>query len=237
MDLRTFAALGVHGLSAITATTAQNSQRVRSIHCVSASHLRDQIESTFEEVDIGAVKIGMLGSAAAIRVVAGIFEKHAVKNIVLDPVLASSSGTPLLPLSAIKILRERLIPLAEIITPNRPEAAALLGRTIKPEKAVLALLELGTASVLLKGGHARGRSITDHFIDSDGTHNFSHQRLPLRVRGTGCVLASAIAANLAKGMSRLAAVTEAERFLQHALRQSRLISASDHRILLSSAKI
>ena len=233
-DLRTLAALGVHGLSTITAITAQNSKRVLSIHCVSSSHVRDQIEAVFEEFDVAAVKIGMLGSVGAIRVVAEILAKRAIKNIVLDPVLVSSSGAALLPRTAIKILRDRLIPLIEILTPNRPEAAALLGRTIAPEKAALALLKLGTASVLLKGGHARGRSVVDHFVDANGSHNFSHERLPIRVRGTGCTLGSAIAANLAKGLPRLAAVREAERFLQGALRRSQLASDSDSRVLLSS---
>jgi hydroxymethylpyrimidine/phosphomethylpyrimidine kinase len=196
--------------------------------------VRDQNEAVFEEFDVAAVKIGMLGSVGAIRVVAEILAKRAVKNIVLDPVLLSSSGAPLLPGNAIKILRDRLIPLAEILTPNRPEAAALLGHTIASEKAALALLKLGTASVLLKGGHARGRSVVDHFVDADGSHHFLHERLPIRVRGTGCTLASAIAANLAKGLPRLAAVREAERFLQRALRRSQLASDSDSRVLLSS---
>jgi hydroxymethylpyrimidine/phosphomethylpyrimidine kinase len=233
-DLRTFTTLGMHGLSAITAITAQNSKRVLSIQCVSSSHVRDQIEIVFEEFDVAAVKIGMLGSVGAIRVVAEILAKRAVKNIVLDPVLVSSSGTPLLPRTAIKILRDRLIPLVEILTPNRPEAAELLGRAIAPEKAALAMLNFGAASVLLKGGHARGRSVVDHFVDASGSHNFSHERLPIRVRGTGCMLSSAIAANLAKGLPRLAAVREAERFLQRALRQSQLASDSDSRVLLSA---
>jgi hydroxymethylpyrimidine/phosphomethylpyrimidine kinase len=233
-DLRTFAALGVHGLSAITAITAQSSKRVTSIRCVSPSLLRDQIESVFEEFDVAAVKIGMLGSIGAIRIVADVLEDRAVKKIVLDPVLVSSSGTPLLPHSAIKILRDRLIPLVEVLTPNRPETAVLLGRTIAPKKAALAMLNFGAGSVLLKGGHARGPAVVDHFADANGSHDFSHERLPIRVRGTGCTLASAIAANLAKGMSRLAAVREAERFLQRALRRSRLASDSNARVLLSS---
>ncbi len=233
-DLRTFAALGVHGLSAVTAITAQNSKRVLSIQFVSSSQVRDQIEIVFEEFDVAAVKIGMLGSVGAIRIVAEMLEEHAVKNIVLDPVLVSSSGTPLLPRTAIKILRERLIPLAEILTPNRPEAAVLIGGTMAPEKAALAMLNFGAASVLLKGGHARGRAIVDHFVDVNGSHHFQHERLPIRVRGTGCTLASAIAANLAKGLSRLAAVREAERFLQRALRWSQPASDSGSRVFLSS---
>jgi hydroxymethylpyrimidine/phosphomethylpyrimidine kinase len=231
-DLRTFGALGVHGLCAITAITAQNSRCIASIRCVSAAHVRDQIDTVFEEFNIAAVKIGMLGSAATIRSVAAALEKRAQKNVVLDPVLVSSSGTPLLPNKAIAILIDRLVPLAEVLTPNLPEAAALLGRRLRAENAVRNLLKFGAASVLLKGGHGRGRKLADHFVDSAGSHTFSHGRLPIRVRGTGCVLASAIAANLASGMARLDAVAAAERFLQNALRQSRRASDDETRVLL-----
>ncbi len=231
-DLRTFGALGMHGLSAVTAITAQNSRRVWSIRCVSSTHVRDQIDAVIEEFDIAAVKIGMLGSAATIRSVAATLEQRALRNIVLDPVLVSSSGTPLLPGKAIAILIDRLIPLADVLTPNRPEAAALLGRMLPAERTARVLLKFGAASVLLKGGHGRGRTLVDHFVDSAGSHTFLHERLPIRVRGTGCVLASAIAANLASGMPILAAVFAAERFLQNALRQSRFASDFETRLLL-----
>jgi hydroxymethylpyrimidine/phosphomethylpyrimidine kinase len=231
-DLRTFAALGVHGLSAVTAITAQNSRRVRSIHCVSAAHVRDQIDAAFEEFHIAAVKIGMLGSAATIRSVAAALEKRAQKNVVLDPVLVSSSGTPLLPSAAVQVLIERLIPLADVFTPNRPEAAALLGRNLPAEKAARGLLKLGATSVLLKGGHGRGTRLVDYFVDAAGSHKFVHARLPIRARGTGCTLASAVAAHLAAGMARLDAVAAAERFLQTALRRSQLASDRETRILL-----
>jgi hydroxymethylpyrimidine/phosphomethylpyrimidine kinase len=234
VDLRTFGALGVHGLSAVTAITAQNARRVWSIRCVSAANVRDQIEAVFEEFDIAAVKIGMLGSAATIRSVAAILEQRALRNVVLDPVLISSSGTPLLPRNAIAILIDRLIPLADVLTPNRPEAAALLGRSLRAEKAARGLLKFGAASILLKGGHGRGRTLVDHFVDSASSHNFVHERLPIRVRGTGCALASAIAAYLASGMAALAAVSAAEGFLQNALRQSRLASDCETRLLLST---
>jgi hydroxymethylpyrimidine/phosphomethylpyrimidine kinase len=231
-DLRTFGALGVHGLSAITAITAQNSRRVWSIRCVSAPRVRDQIDAAFEEFDIAAVKIGMLGSAATIRSVAAVLERRAQRNIVLDPVLVSSSGTQLLPRTAVAILIDRLIPLADVLTPNRPEAAALLGRNLPAEKAARELLKFGAASVLLKGGHSRGHKLVDHFVGSSGSHNYLHERLPIRARGTGCVLSSAIAANLALGMAPSAAVSGAERFLQNALRQSRLASDSETRLIL-----
>lgn len=233
-DLRAFAAFGVHGSSAITAVTAQNSRRVRSIRCISAALVRDQIESVFEEFDVAAVKIGMLGSAANIRCVADALEQHAAKNIVLDPVLVSSSGTPLLPRAAIKILIDRLIPLADVLTPNLPEAALLIGRRVPAKTAVRTLLKFGAATVLLKGGHGSGRTLIDYFADSKNTHAFLHERLPVRARGTGCALASAIAANLALKMPRLQAVTQAERFLQNTLRRSRSIAGSETRLLLPS---
>ena len=231
-DLRTFAAVGVHGLCAVTAITAQNSRQVRSIHCVSAACVRDQIDALFEEFDVAAVKIGMLGSAATIRSVASALEERAQKNVVLDPVLVSSSGTPLLPSAALNVLVERLIPLADVLTPNRPEAAALLGRVLPAEKAARDLLKFGAASVLLKGGHARGSTLVDYFIDSAGSHKFLHHRLPIRARGTGCTLASAIAAYLALGMTRRRAIAAAERFLQNALRGSQRVSGRETRILL-----
>jgi hydroxymethylpyrimidine/phosphomethylpyrimidine kinase len=174
----------------------------------------------------------MLGSAANIRSVADALESHAAENIVLDPVLVSSSGTPLLPRAAVKVLIDRLIPLAGVLTPNLPEAAALLGRNVPAKTAARTLLKFGAASVLLKGGHGRGRTLVDHFTDADNTHDFLHERLPFRIRGTGCTLASAIAANLALKMPVLSAINEAERFLQKALRQSRSVSGYGTRVLL-----
>jgi hydroxymethylpyrimidine/phosphomethylpyrimidine kinase len=236
-DLRTLGALGVHGLSAVTAITAQNSRRLASIRCVSAAHVRDQIDAVFEEFDIAAVKIGMLGSAATIRSVAGALEERAQKNIVLDPVLMSSSGTPLLPFAAVTVLIDRLIPLAEVLTPNLPEAAALLGRSRNAKKAARDLLNLGSASVLLKGGHGRGHTVVDHFVDSASSHIFLHARLPIRVRGTGCTLASAVAANLASGMARLTAIAAAEDFLQNALQKSRQTSDCETRLLFPTTSM
>ena len=225
--------MGVHALSAITAVTAQNSIRVYSSGVVPARQLAQQLNASLEEFDIGAVKIGMLGSSANIRTVAAFLRENALANIVLDPVLASSSGTPLLPASSVKTLREQLFPLADVLTPNLPEAAALLGRRVRGAAAAQNLLPLGAKSVLLKGGHGRG-VVTDYFAHADGVHAFSHARLPFPARGTGCALSSAIAARLAWGDSILDAVTAAESVLQDALRNSTARGSGPRLLLVTS---
>lgn len=227
-DLRTFTALGVHGLGAVTATTAQNSRRVIANNTVRSAQLSDQLCALSEDFDIGAIKIGMLGSARNIAAVAPFLRQ--ARNVVLDPVLVSSSGSALLPLSAQRALI-RLFPHVDLITPNRPEAAALLGRSMPARRAARALLDLGARAVLLKGGHARG-AIVDYFADVNGIREIPHARLPFTARGTGCVLSSAIAAYLARGLKMAAAVDAAEAFLQRALRLSRPAGHSAARFLV-----
>jgi len=221
-DLKTFAAFGLHGVNVITAVTAQNTRDVLSIHRVPVKQVEQQLLAVFADFDIAAVKIGMLGSAATIGAVASFLRKRCRAPIVLDPVLISSSGSRLLPARALGVLREELLPLAEMLTPNEPEAAALLGRSLTtPEelrKAACDLLGLGAKSILLKGGHHDGDPVCDYLVDATGTHTFRHVRLPILARGTGCVLSAAIAAGLAQGRTRVAAVRAAERYLQTALR-------------------
>jgi hydroxymethylpyrimidine/phosphomethylpyrimidine kinase len=229
-DLRTFAALDVHGLSATAAVTAQNSRRVIATQAVRGSLLRDQLHALSEDFDIAAIKIGMLGSAQNIRIVTTFLQSH-LRNVVLDPVLVSSSGTPLLPTAA----RRALIGMfahVDLITPNRPEAAALLGKTLPPRRCARALLDLGARAVLLKGGHARGEVVVDYFADASGTREIRHARLPFDARGTGCVLSSAIAAYLARGLELSEAIDAAEAFLQRALRRSRAAGRSAKRFLV-----
>lgn len=233
-DLRTFAAMGVHGLSAITAVTAQNLRNITSVHTVPAREVAQQIHAVFAGFHIGAVKIGMLGSAANAAAVAGALRHEHAGNIVLDPVLASSSGTPLLTPRGLAALRKELIPLADLLTPNLPEAAILLGRGLRDADAPAAareLLGLGARAVLLKGGHGRGHVVRDVLADAGGIREFAHPRLPLRARGTGCVLSSAIAAGLAQGRSLRAAIAAAEEFLQHALRDSYRVTRAHLRVL------
>jgi len=215
-DLKTFAAFGVHGVCAITALTTQDSRKVHAIVPVPARHLQRELEVLAADFRIGAVKIGMLGSAAAVRVVAR-FVRALRAPVVLDPVLLSSSGTPLLPTRALKLLRDELIPQATLLTPNLPEAAALLGRRDTNGLDGAALLQLGARAVLLKGGHEHCDPVVDRLYEPHATRLYRHRRLPLSAHGTGCVLSAGIAAALARGQTLHAAVGAAQRHLQSAL--------------------
>ncbi|HTI95644.1 MAG TPA: bifunctional hydroxymethylpyrimidine kinase/phosphomethylpyrimidine kinase [Rudaea sp.] len=236
VDLKTFAAFGVHGLAAITAVTAQTSQRVQAIHRVPAAHVEAQIRAAFADFRVGAVKIGMLASAPIARAIVRALRDAAPRHIVLDPVLASSSGTALLSAAGLRVLREDLLPMATLLTPNLPEAKILLGRRIAdPAQAACDLRALGARAVLLKGGHGRGREVRDVLADARGVVELRHTRLPVCARGTGCALASAVAAGLARGRTLREAVADAQAFVQRALRQSyRAGSASIHQLGLST---
>ena len=220
-DLRTIAAHGLHGLSVITAVTAQNSGAVASVHHVPPRQILAQLNAVFADFDIAAVKIGMLGSVAAVDTVADYLRQAGARHIVLDPVLVASSGTALLPARGLARLRARLIPLTELLTPNLPEAEALLGRQLRSDDDMRAagadLLALGARAVLLKGGHQRGRVVCDYLFAGKSTTVFSHARRAGSVRGTGCTLASAIAANLADGLEVVPAVQSAKRYLSGAI--------------------
>ncbi|MGH8041615.1 MAG: bifunctional hydroxymethylpyrimidine kinase/phosphomethylpyrimidine kinase [Rudaea sp.] len=236
VDLKTFAAFGVHGLAAITAVTAQTARAVAAIHCIPAAHVQAQIRSAFAGFRIGAVKIGMLGSTANTRAVVHALRETRARAIVLDPVLAASSGAALLTKSGLRILRDELIPLATVITPNLPEAEILLGRHIAdPAQAARDLLALGARAVLLKGGHGRGAHVCDVLADAHGVAKFRHPRLRIRARGTGCALSAAVAAALARGLPVHLAVDAAETFLQHALATSYRTGASSIHLLGLSA--
>jgi hydroxymethylpyrimidine/phosphomethylpyrimidine kinase len=220
-DLKTFAAHGLHGLSAIAALTAQNTRVVTSVHVPPAAFLRAQIDACFDDFKIGAVKIGMLANARVIHAVADAFEQHRPKLIVLDPVMVASSGAKLLATNALDALRKRLIPLATVITPNIPEAELLLGHSVgngdDAEAALVELLALGAKAVLLKGGHLKGREMVDRFDDGRQLLEFIHPRLNIEGHGTGCTLASAIAANLCLGKSLPDACAAAADYVHGAL--------------------
>ena len=223
-DLKTFAAFRLHGLSVITAITAQNMRQVSAVHNVPARVVEQQLQALFADFDIRAVKIGMLGSAANVVAVAEFLRSSGVRNVVLDPVLASSSGARLLSTRGVSALRETLIPLTNVFTPNLPEAEALLGRRVRSaddaRRAAQDLRRLGARAVLLKGGHGHGAMLCDYLADARGIHEFRHARLPIQAHGTGCVLSAAIAAGLALGHARLAAIRVAQDYLQHALHAS-----------------
>jgi hydroxymethylpyrimidine/phosphomethylpyrimidine kinase len=200
-DLKTFAAHGLHGLAAIAALTAQNTRGVQAIHVPPPAFLKAQLDAVFSDFDIRAVKIGMLANARTIDAVADALEKYRPKAIVLDPVMVSSSGHTLLETRAIRRLVERLLPLATVVTPNIDEAVLLLGHGIagdeEAEAALVELLAMGAKAVLLKGGHLHGKNVIDRLDTGKGLYEFEHKRLKVSGHGTGCTLASAIAANLA----------------------------------------
>ncbi len=221
-DLRAFSAFGLHGLSVITAVTAQNTAQVASIHRLPAREVARQLDAVFADFRIAAVKIGMLASAANMRVVAGFLSSRAAHNIVIDPVLFSSGGAVLYPQRALARLRAELLPLATLLTPNVPEAEALLGRRIRRadelEQAARELLETGARAVLLKGGHLNGGKVCDVLVDARSTWKFTHPRRPMAMRGTGCALSAAIAGALARGLDPEDAVRRGESYLQDAMR-------------------
>jgi hydroxymethylpyrimidine/phosphomethylpyrimidine kinase len=224
-DLKTFAAHGVHGLSAIAALTAQNTRGVTAIHVPPPAFLRAQIDACFADFRIGAVKIGMLANAAVIRVVAATLAEHPRVPVVLDPVMVASSGATLLDPAALDALREHLLPRATLLTPNIPEAELLLGHAITnadaAEAALVELLALGPGAVLLKGGHLPGRGdLVDRFDDGRVLAEFVHPRLRVAGHGTGCTLASAIAANLCLGLALPRACAEATDYVHGALAAS-----------------
>ncbi|MBS0598407.1 MAG: bifunctional hydroxymethylpyrimidine kinase/phosphomethylpyrimidine kinase [Proteobacteria bacterium] len=225
-DLKTFAAHGVHGLSAIAALTAQNTRGVTAVHVPPVTFLRAQIDACFDDFNIGAVKIGMLASAAVILAVADALKFHRPRWIVLDPVMVATSGARLLDADALAALRDRLLPLASIVTPNIPEAEALLGHPIlsaaDADVALDELLALGAPAVLLKGGHLPGDgAMLDRYGDRDQRTVFSHDRLDVQPHGTGCTLAAAIAAGLCRGAELLKACATATDYVHGALRNSR----------------
>jgi hydroxymethylpyrimidine/phosphomethylpyrimidine kinase len=218
-DLKTFAALGVYGASAITALTAQNTQGVTGIHDVPPDFIVAQIDAVFADLAVGAVKIGMLSQSAAIEAIAQALDRHKAKNIVLDPVMIAASGARLLANDAIATLKKDLISRAILITPNLPEAAALTGASMAKSEADMAaqaneLLAAGARNVLIKGGHGEGPESVDLLIGPNLNIRLAAPRHPSRnTHGTGCTLSSAVAAGLAKGLDLAAAVRVAKDYV------------------------
>ncbi|MBK6727244.1 MAG: bifunctional hydroxymethylpyrimidine kinase/phosphomethylpyrimidine kinase [Xanthomonadales bacterium] len=222
-DLKTFAAHGVHGLSVLAALTAQHTRGVSAVHVPPAAFLRSQIDACFADFRIGAVKLGMLASTEIIDAVADALEHWAPPQIVLDPVMVATSGAKLLEDSALDALRTRLLPLASVLTPNIPEAELLLGRKIgadSADAALTALLALGARAVLLKGGHLPGTRMLDRLGEGTRRTCFEHARIAVEGHGTGCTLASAIAAQLALGQPLAEACARAADYVHGALRHS-----------------
>jgi len=221
-DLKTFLAHGVHGMSAITAVTVQNSVGVQGFYELEPRAVFEQIESVATDIGVDAVKTGMLASAPIIEAVAGACERFALPNLVVDPVAASKHGDPLLRPDALSALRERLAPLATVMTPNLGEVKLLCGVEVRDRGDLLAaaraMHELGPRWVLVKGGHLPGGDAVDLLFDGNEAVELAAPRLATpHTHGTGCTLASAIAANLADGMEVVPAVQSAKRYLSGAI--------------------
>ena len=222
-DLKTFAALGVYGASVITALTVQNTTGVSGIHLVPADFVTAQIDAIFSDLDVKAVKIGMVAQLATIDAIVAALKRWSPQHVVLDPVMVATSGDRLLAADAVEALRTKLIPRASLITPNLPEAAALLGEpTAENESAVKSqgkrLLAMGCPAVLIKGGHGQGPESTDYLVTGSNTVALAAARIATgNTHGTGCSLSSAIAADLARGEEMETAVRNAKVWLSAAI--------------------
>jgi hydroxymethylpyrimidine/phosphomethylpyrimidine kinase len=223
-DLKTFAALGVHGTSAITAITAQNTVKVTDILELPVAMVRAQIDAVVEDLGVQAAKTGMLSSAEIIEAVAGAIEAHRIGNLVVDPVMIAKGGARLLREDAVDALRNRLLPLAAVLTPNLPEAEVLLGRRIatpaERRQAARDLLALGPRAVVVKGGHADGDAV-DVYWDGVTLEELPAERIATaNTHGSGCVFSAAIAAGLASGLDPLTATRAAKEFITGAIKLS-----------------
>jgi hydroxymethylpyrimidine/phosphomethylpyrimidine kinase len=222
-DLKTFAALGVYGASVITALTAQNTAGVSAIHQVPPEFVTAQMDAVFSDLSIGAVKIGMVAQAGTIEAIEAGLTRWSPKHVILDPVMVASSGDRLLAPEAVAALRSKLIPRASLITPNLPEAAALLDEPIAEGEAAIEsqgkrLLELGCSAVLIKGGHGQGAESVDYLITAKAIVALAAPRIATKnTHGTGCSLSSAIAAGLAKREEMEMAVRNAKAWVSAAI--------------------
>jgi hydroxymethylpyrimidine/phosphomethylpyrimidine kinase len=222
-DLKTFAAFGVYGASVITALTAQNTQGVTGIHQVPADFVTAQIDAVFSDLDVKAVKIGMVAQRSVIEAIVAGLARWPLKHVVLDPVMVATSGDRLLAPDAIEALRLKLIPRAVLITPNLPEAAALLDEQIASSESQIEsqgerLLAMGADAVLIKGGHGKGAESIDYLIREAGVVALAAPRIATKnTHGTGCSLSSAIAAGLARGDDLETAVRHAKAWVTAAI--------------------
>lgn len=222
-DLKTFAALGVYGTSAITAVTAQNTLGVSSVFVLPADLVAAQIEAVAGDIEVHATKTGMLANAAIVEVVAAAIEELELPNLVVDPVMVAKSGDRLLDDDGIQMMRLELLPLARVVTPNIPEAEVLAGiRISSPDSARDAarrIRDFGTAAVIIKGGHGGGHEIVDLLFDGVQFREYRTERILTRhTHGTGCTFASAVAAALASGSELPDATERAQAFVAGALR-------------------
>jgi hydroxymethylpyrimidine/phosphomethylpyrimidine kinase len=224
-DLKTFAAHGGYGMSVVTAITAQNTCAVTAIHAVPPAVVAAQIDAIFDDIGVDAIKIGMLGDEATVRTVAATLARRLQGlsiPVVVDPVMVAKSGDPLLKDDAVEALRESLLPLATLITPNLPEAARLTGEgdleSEEARRAVAKRLAAAGPAVLIKGGHGGGEEVVDLLYDGATFHRQCHPRIATRAtHGTGCTLSSALAARLGAGVPLADAFPQAVEYLRGAM--------------------
>jgi hydroxymethylpyrimidine/phosphomethylpyrimidine kinase len=223
-DIKAISAMGCYAASAITAVTVQNTLGVQAVHPVPLDILEGQIDAVLSDIGADSVKIGMLHSADVVNLVADMLEKYSVKNVVLDPVMVSTSGHRLIEESAVEVIKQRLMPLARVITPNVPEAEILVGKKISGENDFEAVaIQLAASygvSVLLKAGHLSEDVLTDYFFNSedDTLTLLPSKRVETKnTHGTGCTLSSAFAAALAKGEDLNEAAKSAKRYIEQAI--------------------
>ena len=230
-DLKTFSALGVYGATAITAITAQNTQGVNSQFALEPQVVYDQIAAVMDDIEPSVVKIGMLSNTAIVEAVAKALHDYKPSFIILDPVIVSSTGHRLLSIEAQETIKEKLIPIADLLTPNIPEMKALTDSSLlsleEKKEAAQQLFNLGAKAILLKGGHEEGEVKTDVLFVSQQTTDNGQQTLSMftsetvvtkNTHGTGCTLSSAIAAFIARGLSLEDAISEAKNYVTEAIR-------------------
>jgi hydroxymethylpyrimidine/phosphomethylpyrimidine kinase len=222
-DLKTFAALGCYGMTAITALTAQNTLGVSGIHGVPPGFLKAQIQAVVEDIGVDAVKLGMLHTPEIVDVVAWAIDRYQLPNVVLDPVMVATSGDRLIAAETVQVLVRELFPRAAVVTPNLDEAALLVGHAIEGvdalDGAADELLALGARAVLLKGGHLPGDDVVDVLLQAGGARKrLASRRIASRnLHGTGCTLSSAVAAHLALGAALPDAVEQARAYVLGAM--------------------
>jgi hydroxymethylpyrimidine/phosphomethylpyrimidine kinase len=232
-DLKTFSAHGIFGMSVVVSVVAENTSRVIDIQDITPDMIEKQIDAVFEDIDVDAVKLGMLSTSAGMRAVAGRLRRYAPKNVVVDPVMYAKNGCPLMAPEAIDALIGVILPLADVLTPNIPEAEKIAGMKIsgegdrpdsneieRMEKAAERICGMGCKNVLVKGGHAAGSAI-DVLFDGKAFTRFDAPRIETKnTHGTGCTYSSAIASNLALGMEMAEAIRRAKEYVTTAIRHA-----------------
>jgi hydroxymethylpyrimidine/phosphomethylpyrimidine kinase len=228
-DLKTFAALGVYGTSALTAITAQNTIGVTQVLALHPNLVAAEIDAVISDIGAHALKTGMLANTAIIQMVAKKIQQHRLKNLVVDPVMVATSGDLLIKKNAVTALRSILIPLAAVVTPNIPEAEELTGLTLRTpkdiEEAARRIVEMGAKTVVIKGGHRHGPAV-DLFFDGKKFRSLRADRVRTKnTHGTGCTFSAAIAAYLAKGETSPRAVSLAKQYITRAIRAGFVVGA------------